>query len=57
MFCLFYYSVLLIVMVGGGVILGFGEILLVYNGVFFFDELFEFERCILDVLRELIEFG
>lgn len=44
-------------MVGGGVILGFGEILLVYNGVFFFDELFEFEWCILDVLRELIEFG
>lgn len=44
-------------MVGGGVILGFGEISLAYNGVFFFDELFEFERRILDVLRESIEFG
>lgn len=50
LFCVFYYSVLMVVLVGGGMILKFGEILFVYNGVLFLDEFLEFECKVLDVL-------
>lgn len=57
LFCVFYYIVSVVLLVGGGLYLCFGEILFVYNGVFFFDELFEWSCYVLEVLCELLEFG
>lgn len=50
LFWLFYYIISDVVFVGGGSNFMFGEIFLVYYGVLFLDELFEFKWMVLEVL-------
>lgn len=46
-----YYSIIFVVMVGGGKKVLLGEISLVSNGILIFDEMSEFKYFVLEVLR------
>ncbi len=52
-----HHSSTAVALVGGGIKAGFGEITRAHHGVLFLDELAEFKRDVLDVLREPLETG
>lgn len=49
-FCVLYYIISDVVLVGGGFYLSLGEISFVYNGVLFLDEFLEFKWIVLEVM-------
>lgn len=50
LFCVLYYIISDVGLVGGGSMFVLGEISMVYNGILFFDEFFEFNCCMLEVM-------
>ncbi|MTH78841.1 YifB family Mg chelatase-like AAA ATPase [Paracoccus aestuariivivens] len=56
-FCQPHHSASMAAIVGGGRQAGPGQVSLAHNGVLFMDELPEFERRVIDALREPIETG
>lgn len=56
-FCQPHHNASMAAMVGGGRNAGPGQVSLAHNGVLFLDELPEFERRVIDALREPVETG